>query len=272
MFHVRRTQSQNVKYFCMWQQSFYSYRSTFLSSRAWWSLRARTSRKTCRSGWACRTTLTRRTLHPHHSAMLEIRQQSYNSKKNKTKGISGTSTRPNRSDLVLYKERTVHIIILCKSLEQLRVGTFAMKTIPRDGGRILKVWARERGWQIEDADAVSCTHSGTRWAVRTLIPFQAVSPLQKQNKREGFRKQTHLLGKHTSCLALDCLSSNRAQREMENLLQSPKWKLKADGGKKSYLSKTSASILYITKGKRGVASFLHPRAKQKAVAAIDFPD
>lgn len=58
--------------------------------------------------------------------------------------------------------------------------------------------------------------------MRTLIPFQAVSPLQKQNKRDGFRKQTHLLGKHTSCLALDCLSSNSAQRETENLLRSPK--------------------------------------------------
>lgn len=119
VFHVRHAQS--VKRFCMWQQSFCSYRSTFLSSRAWWSLRARTSRKTCRSGWACRTTLTRRTLHPHHGA--NVRNQDSKAITVKKKIISGTSTRPNRSDLVLCKERTVHIIILCKSPEQLRVGT-----------------------------------------------------------------------------------------------------------------------------------------------------
>lgn len=30
---------------------------------------------------------------------------------------------------------------------------------------------------------VNCTHSGSRWAVRTLVPFQTVSPLQERIKQ-----------------------------------------------------------------------------------------
>lgn len=52
----------------------YSYRSAFLSSRAWRSLGARTSRQTCRSGWASRTTLTRRTLQ-HQRTAIRVTEQ-----------------------------------------------------------------------------------------------------------------------------------------------------------------------------------------------------
>lgn len=51
------------------------------------------------------------------------------------------------------------------------------KTISRDEDEIL-----EARTKLDSADAVNCTHSRARWAMRTLIPFQAVSPLQNERK------------------------------------------------------------------------------------------
>ena len=49
-----------------------SYRSTFLSCWAWWSLGARTSGKTRRSSWASRTTFARRTLRCSRTAIRSV--------------------------------------------------------------------------------------------------------------------------------------------------------------------------------------------------------
>lgn len=90
-----------------------SYWSSFFSGRAWRSLRSRASWKTCRTSWASRTTLTRRTLEYHHKAT-------------------------GRSD---------------KTSEE---------------------------YKHEVTKAVNCTHSRSRWTMRTLISFQAMSSLQNR--------------------------------------------------------------------------------------------
>lgn len=90
-----------------------THRSSFFSSRAWRSLRSRASWKTCRTSWASRTTLTRRTLEYHHKAA-------------------------GRSD---------------KTSEE---------------------------YKHEVTKAENCTHSRSRWTMRTLISFQAMSSLQNR--------------------------------------------------------------------------------------------
>lgn len=56
---------------------------------------------------------------------------------------------------------------------------FTGKTIFTDEDKILEVRMK---LENESADAINCTHSRARWAMRTLIPFQAVSPLQNKIK------------------------------------------------------------------------------------------
>lgn len=95
----------------------------------------------------------------------------------------------------------MHIITLYKVLlQQPRVGTWLE--------RHRWISFRVNDWQTEDENAVNRTHSRARRAMRTLIPFQAMSPLQNRIKW-GLQKAVHLLGRHTSCLILDSLSSNR---------------------------------------------------------------
>lgn len=119
-----------------------------------------------------------------------------------------------------------------------------MKTIPRDRDRIWKVKVRGREWecQSEDVDAVNCTHSRARWAVRTLIPFQAMSPLQNRVKWRLQKTNTSVREAHfLPYTGLPIFK--QAQREVENLLQSPKWRLGADG-EDSYLLKLLQTSLH----------------------------
>ena len=51
--------------------------------------------------------------------------------------------------------------------------------------------------ESEDMDAVNFTHSGAWWAGRTLVPFQAVSPLQSKIKRKLQKTKTSVGEAHS---------------------------------------------------------------------------
>lgn len=128
-----------------------SYWSAFLSSGARRSLRARTSRETCRSCWASRTTLTRRTLQHHHTPHKVITLKHSHSK----------------MCILLYYIRAWNI--------------WGWEQFPEMGLQYRRLeWENEN--ETEDTNAVNCTHSRARWAMRTLISLQAVSPLQNRIK------------------------------------------------------------------------------------------
>lgn len=79
---------------------------------------------------------------------------------------------------LLCKQQNVHIIILYKSLEEEDGWNFAIQAISRDGDNTQE----GKSDKVRMQNTVNCTHSGARWAMRTLIPFQAVGTLGSRMK------------------------------------------------------------------------------------------
>lgn len=69
--------------------------------------------------------------------------------------------------------------------------------------------------ESEAANAVNITHSGTRWAVRTLISFQTMGSLQWRIKNKASDKQCIYVvgGKHIFLLGHRLSVIKQAQRE-----------------------------------------------------------
>lgn len=145
-----------------------------------------------------------------------------------------------------------------------------MKTIPRDGGRNAEGvserarvtnWGCGCGTLYSQRDQVGREDPHSLSGREPPAETEEKRRLQKTNTSVG---EAHFLARTGLPLFKQCSAWDG---KPPTVPQSGGWR--QTGGKRSYLpKKTSTNILDITKGKRGVASFLHPRAKRLSLQLI----